>query len=337
MNNLNTSDVARQNILNNKYALSILEQQLNPKALSFDGEIVFTKDMIASYFEVDTRTVERYISDYRTELTRNGYRTLSGRDLIRFKNDNKDSFGTDINVGTKTTILSIFKFRAFLDIGMLLSDSDVAKELRNAILDIVIDVMNQRSGGKTKYINQRDSDFLISWLRENNFRKDFTDALDLYVDMGSIKYGIFTNKIYTDIFAEKADEYRQILKLSKNEPLRDTMYSEVLTLIASYESGLAYELKIAYEEKGRKLTQKETRQIFEKYHTHPRNAPFLYDVRSKMASRDLAFRDALHQKLEEYIHPLSSDEYEKFIGEKSVSIEEQLEAARDVFIRLKEY
>lgn len=337
MNNLNSSSVARQNILNNKYALSVLRQQLNPRALSFDGEVVFTKEMISDYFEVDTRTIERYVSDYRSELSANGYRTISGQDLIRFKNENIDSFGTDINVGTKTTILSIFNFRAFLDIGMLLSDSEVAKELRSAILDIVIDVINQRAGGKTKYINQRDSEFLVSWLRENDFRKEFTDALDLYVDMGPIKYGIFTNKIYTDIFSEKANEYRQILKLSKNERIRDTMYAEVLTLIASYESGLAYELQIAFEEKGCKLTQSETRQVFEKYHSHPRNLPLLYDVRSKMASRDLAFRDALHQKLEDYIHPLSDDEYEKFIGEKSVSIEEQLEAAKDVFVRLKEY
>ncbi len=337
MNNLNSSSVARQNILNNKYALSVLQQQLNPRALSFDGEVVFTKEMISDYFEVDTRTIERYVSDYRSELSANGYRTISGRDLIRFKNENIDSFGTDISVGAKTTILSIFNFRAFLDIGMLLSDSEVAKELRSAILDIVIDVINQRAGGKTKYINQRDSEFLVSWLRENDFRKEFTDALDLYVDMGPIKYGIFTNKIYADIFSEKANEYRQILKLSKNERIRDTMYAEVLTLIASYESGLAYELKIAFKEKGRKLTQSETRQVFEKYHAHPRNLPLLYDVRSKMASRDLAFRDALHQKLEDYIHPLSDDEYEKFIGEKSVSIEEQLEAAKDVFVRLKEY
>jgi len=337
MNDFTTSIVARQNVLNNTYALWELEKQLNIDSLTYDGEFVMTKDMVSNYFEIDTRTVERYVSDYKEELEKSGYKVLSGTELNRFKKENESKFGTDINVGTKTTILSIFNFRAFLNIAMLISDSDQAKELRNAMLDIVIDVINQRAGGQTKYINQRDSDFLVSWLRENNFRKEFTDALDFYVDMGAIKYGMYTNRIYTDIFEEKADEYRQILNLKKNERIRDTMYSEVLTLIASYESGLAYELKKASEELGRKLTQSEANRIFKEYHMHPRNKPLLHDARTKMASRDLALRDALHQKLEDYIHPLSSDEYEKFIGERSVSIEEQLEEAKDIFLRLKEY
>lgn len=337
MNNLTTSSVARQNILNNSYALLELKKQLNIDSLSFDGEFVLTKDMVARYFDVDVRTIERYVSEYKDELEKNGYKILSGAELIRFKNENLFSFGTDINVGTKVTILSIFNFRAFLNIAMLLSDSHKAKELRSIILDITIDVLNQKAGGKTKYINQRDSDFLASWLQENDFRKDFTDSLDSYVAMGNIKYGLYTNRIYTQIFGEKADEYRQILKLSKNARIRDTMYSEVLTLIASYESGLAFELKEKYDELGRKLTQSETDEVFRKYHQHPRNIPLLHDARTKMASRDLAFRDALHLKLEDYVQPITSDEYEKFIGEKSVSIEEQLEAAKDIFKRLKDY
>jgi hypothetical protein len=37
---------------------------------------------------------------------------------------------------------------------MLLTESEKAKVLRNMILDIVIDVINQKTGGATKYINQ---------------------------------------------------------------------------------------------------------------------------------------------------------------------------------------
>lgn len=36
-----------------------------------------------------------------------------------------------------------------------------------------------------------------------------------------------------------------------------------------------------------------------------------------MASRYLAFRDALHVKLTDYISPLQATEYERFLGEKS--------------------
>lgn len=101
MENLTTSVVARQNILNNNYALSELEKQLNIDALCFDGEIVFTKEMLANYFEIDVRTVERYISDNKDELPNNGYQILTGVSLNRFKRENAHNFGTDINVGTK--------------------------------------------------------------------------------------------------------------------------------------------------------------------------------------------------------------------------------------------
>lgn len=56
---------------------------------------------------------------------------------------------------------------------------------------------------------------------------------------------------------------------------------------------------------------------------------------NKMASRDLAFREALHLKLEKYISPVKAEDYERFIGEKSKELEERLKEAKDVFKRLK--
>ena len=143
--------------------------------------------------------------------------------------------------------------------------------------------------------------------------------------------------IYQNIFKEKADEYKKILNLKKNDRIRDTFYSEVLDLISSYEIGLAYELKIASEQKDRKLNQFEVDKIFENFHNHPRQKPWLDKARNKMASRDLVFRDALHLQLKEYITPLEKEDFERFIGEKSKELEERLEDAKDVFKRLKEY
>jgi hypothetical protein len=57
-----------------------------------------------------------------------------------------------------------------------------------------------------------------------------------------------------------------------------------------------------------------------------------------MASRDLTFRDALHQKLVSYIQTVPESDFEKFLGEASKSLEEQL-AEPDtlaVFKRLKD-
>ena len=55
-----------------------------------------------------------------------------------------------------------------------------------------------------------------------------------------------------------------------------------------------------------------------------------------MASRDLAFRDALHLQLQQYVSPLAPDEFERFIGERSKDLAARLEEASDVMRRLKE-
>ncbi len=156
---LTSSQVDRQNILNNDLALSEIQERSNYKGIVFENKIVFTKDMVANFFEVDTRTIDRYISDFSDELKDNGYEILKGKKLKIFLHACKMYFGNDINVATKTTILGIFDFKAFLNLGMLLSESEKARVLRQAMLDIVIDIINQQTGGSTKYINQRDKDF----------------------------------------------------------------------------------------------------------------------------------------------------------------------------------
>ncbi|MDY0236419.1 MAG: DNA-binding protein [Gudongella sp.] len=335
MGDLTQSLISRKNVLNNDYAVFEIQEQLKVEGILYDDEVIFTKQQIASYFEVDTRTIERYMDSNQEELKENGYRVLRGEALKSLKKQSKMLYGTDINVGT--TILGIFSFKAFLNMAMIISESEKAKEIRSAILNIVIDVINKKAGGSTKYINQRDEDFLNSWFSEENYRKEFTDALNSYVDMGNVKYAIYTNRIYKDIFKEHAHEYKHILRLSNNDRIRDTMYSEVLDLIASYEVGLAYELKIGFELKGSKLKSREVDVIFKKFHDHPSRKPLLDKARNKMASRDLVFRDALHLQLENYITPLEKVEYERFLGEKSKELQDRLKEAEDVFKRLKEY
>ena len=59
-------------------------------------------------------------------------------------------------------------------------------------------------------------------------------------------------------------------------------------------------------------------------------------ARNKMACRDLAFRDALHHHLKEYITPINRRDFERFLGEKSKELAQRLEDAKDVMKLLKE-
>ena len=232
----------------------------------------------------------------------------------------------------------MFNFRAVLNLAMLLTDSERAKAIRSRVLDIVMDVLAERSGGHTKYINQRDEGYLMASFQEKSYHKQFTDALDHCVEGNHWKYGRYTNLIYQSIFQENAAEYRKVLKLAEKDNIRETMYSEVLNLIASYESGLAHELEKASKRLGRKLTQQEADDELLQLESHPLYRPFIVDARTKMASRDLGFRDALHQKLEAYVQSVPEADFERFLGETSQSLEQRLSDPETlaVFKRLKD-
>ena len=331
------SQVDRQNILNNPYALQEIEKATRIKGIPFEGKTVVLKEQISVFFEVTPRTIDNYIEKFSNELRQNGYEVIRGNRLKIFKMTvhELDVHETDF-VNIKVPQLGIFDFRAFLNLGMLITESERARLLRQMILDIVIDTINQRTGGGTKYINQRDEDFLLTWFQEENYRKEFTDALKNYVDMGNFKYPLYTDKIYVSIFREKAKEYRKILRLHEKDSVRDTFYTEILDLVSAYEYGFAKVLEGAYEQKGDKLTSWEVDELFSAFEDQPHWKPLIEKARNKMASRDLAFRDALHLQLKGYIAPLNTADFERFLGEKSKELVKRLEEAKDVMKRLKE-
>lgn len=333
---LTVSAVDRQNILNNPYALREIEKAAHIKGIPFEGRSVVLKEQVAEFFEVTPRTIDNYIEKNGDELRQNGYEVLRGKRLKDLKLSVAENVGNEIDFVTKTTVLGVFDFRAFLNLAMLMTESEQARLLRKAILDIVLDTINQRTGGGTKYINQRDEEFLVSYFEEENYRKEFTDALRDCVDMGKFKYPLYTNKIYESIFNENAKEYRKILRLQEKDKVRDTFYSEILDLVSSYEYGFGQEIRAAYEKRGRKLSSWEVDDLFKAFEDMPHWKPMVEKARNKMASRDLAFRDALHHQLKEYITPVHREDFERFLGEKSKELAERIEDAKDVMKRLKE-
>ncbi len=335
---LTSSAIDRQNILNNPYALAEIEKAAGIRGIPFEGKTVVLKEQVAAFFEVTLRTVENYLEQNAEELARNGYEVLKGNRLIALKLaiQGLDVPETDFGNISKAPQLGVLDFRAFLNLAMLMRESERAGLLRKAILDIVIDTINRRTGGGTKYINQRDEDFIQSAFIEENYRKQFTDALKDCVDMGNFKYALYTDKIYVSIFREKAQEYRRVLRLDKRAAVRDTFYSEVLDLIAAYESGFGDVISRACNEKGHKLTSWEVDALFSGFEAQAHWKPLIEKARNKMASRDLAFREALHLQLQEYVTPLQREDFERFLGEKSKELAERLEEAKDVMKRLKE-
>ena len=369
-NNLTKSAVDRQNILNNPEFLQEFQDFLGITGMVYEGEIRFTTAQIADFYDVSSKTIKRYVETAEKELSHNGYCVLKGAKLKEFKtlfghlvyadieedsqrdinvplSKKEGDFEKDINVPLKKELtdkqklnrlkaLAVFNFRAFLNIGMLLTESEKAKSIRSSILDIVIDSLSKKLGGSTKFINQRDEDYLVAMLREPQYRKEYVSALSRYLDMGKAKYSFYTDAVYQAIFNENAAEYKQVLKLEDTENPRETMYSEILKLIASFEIGIADEMKSKYQELGRQLTPIELNQLIKKFAEQRFWITQLEDARIKMATRDYGFRDVVHNRLEKYIQSISPNDYQKFLGEQSKTLQERIDENIEIFKRLKD-
>ena len=150
MKNLTTSEIARQNVLNNKYALEEVQKAIGLRGIIFEGELKFTKQQLSSFFEVSDRTINSCLLRNEKELRDNGYEVIVGNRLKDFKLAFAINDDREVNFLIKSNKLGIFNFRAFINIAMLLSKSERAREVRSLVLDIVIDTINKRTGGNTK-------------------------------------------------------------------------------------------------------------------------------------------------------------------------------------------
>lgn len=334
MNDLTISNIERQNVLNNRFAVEEAQKALNIEGMLFEGEYRFTKKMVADFYGVEERTIERCLEENEAELKYNGYTLCKGKQL----KDLKLQFAPVINVASKTTQLGLFNFRAFLNIGMLLTESERAKEVRSLILDIVITTINRRAGGGTKFINRRDANYLPAAIAEENYRKTLTSAIGQCVSGHyTYKYAQVTDLIYKAVFRENAKEYRDILSLNTNDNVRHTLYAEVLLVVSSFENGVGVAIREQYEKNGKRpLSMTDVETIVNGLAEHPMQKPYITDARTKMASRDLSFRDAYHGNIAEYLKAVTPEEYERFIGAQSVDFDKILDDNKDVLQRLKQ-
>ena len=334
MKDLTVSTIERQNVLNNRFAVEEIQRNLDLSAMLFEGEYWLTKKMVADFYGVDISTIDRYLASHSDELKRNGYVLCKGKSLKAFKLQ----FAHLLHEASKTTQLGLFNFKAFLNIGMLLTESEKAVALRSMMLDLVIATIHKKTGGGTKFINRRDVDYLPAAITEENYRKNLTSVINQYVEGHSTyKYAQVTDFIYKAVFRENAKEYREVLRLDSKDSVRHTLYAEVLLVISSFENGVGAEIHERYKQNGGiKLSVDEVEQIVGQLAEHPMQEPYLNDARSKMASRDYSFRDAYHGNIAEYLTAVTPEEFERFIGDKSIDFDSILESNKDVLKRLKQ-
>ncbi|MEU2389287.1 restriction endonuclease [Streptomyces sp. NPDC007369] len=124
---LRTSVLDRTHVLDKVKALSLLPDGLH-----------VTTAMVAAYYEVSERVVNQLRLRHREELSQNGMRTLKGSDLAAFESYNqslsKASHPQARGRGGRVH-LAVYTRRAILNVGMLLRDSEIARQVRAYLLD----------------------------------------------------------------------------------------------------------------------------------------------------------------------------------------------------------
>lgn len=106
---LTTSVIARRNILNNPFAIKETEKAIGLKGVPFENEYKLTKQQVAAFLGVSTRTISACIASNSDELRKSGYEDLSGNRLKSFKLAATKAFGGEVNFPTKTTRLTIMQ------------------------------------------------------------------------------------------------------------------------------------------------------------------------------------------------------------------------------------
>jgi hypothetical protein len=185
-----------------------------------------TLQMAANYYEVPLETIRSLVKRNRMEF--NEYeelRLLKGKALKDFKTLVQDEPSlSGINS------LQLLNRRGLLRLGMLLTESDVARSVRNYLLNVEeVSDAEQKRWAVEREISKRD-------------RRQLTDAIkDFYVGelKDGVQYAAITNLVYTTLFDMTANELKSMYELEKGEHLRDSFTTEDLRKVVKVEKTIS--------------------------------------------------------------------------------------------------
>lgn len=103
-----------------------------------------TQKQVADYYEVGEKAIETICSRHKDELTMDGFSLKSYKEFLNIRNEGIEtvvgktifSFTNGKTLTVPNRGLKVFPRRAILRVGMLLRDSEIAKEVRTQLLNI---------------------------------------------------------------------------------------------------------------------------------------------------------------------------------------------------------
>ena len=99
-----------------------------------------TVELAANYYEVEKTVIEKVIQRHKDEINSDGFRVYKSKELKEIlETVGNTKNGQNVSFKIPPRGLRLIPKRALLRIGMLLRDSEIAKEVRTRLLDIVYD------------------------------------------------------------------------------------------------------------------------------------------------------------------------------------------------------
>ncbi|MEK4349628.1 hypothetical protein MKX41_02195 [Paenibacillus sp. FSL R5-0475] len=194
------------------------------------GSLEVTMEMAATFYDVGRDAVESIIRRNRAEF--NEYaelRILRGKSLAEFKTL-RQADGDFKGVPSITLITR----RGLLRIGMLLTESEVARSVRNYLLNVEeIASKEQRAWSMEREISKRE-------------RRRLTDAVQVFGDGNPFVYANYTNLVYRVLFDTDAPGLRKLYGLDPDDNIRDAFSTEDLRSVVDVETAISSLLRLGY-------------------------------------------------------------------------------------------
>lgn len=218
------------------------------KAISMIGDqFEATIEMAANYYEVPIETVRSIVKRHRVEF--NDYeelRLLKGKAFQEFKG----LVQGELDLSSAPS-LQLLNRRGLLRLGMLLTESEVARSIRNYLLNI----------------EESSDDAQKQWAVEREIskreRRRLTDSIQQFFtgNLNGYEYATFTNLVYQTLFSCNASDLKVIYELEKKDNLRDSLTTSDLRKVVEVETVMASLLRIGkdYEEIRSEMLSKKDR------------------------------------------------------------------------------
>ena len=149
--------------------------------LSLPNTELYTTEMVANYYEVGIEAIQSLIKDNKEELKTNGFKLMKRSEILNVLGGQLE------NIKVPNRGMNIFTKRTVLNVGMLLRDSEIAKEIRSRLLDIVHD--SEKGNGDISTVVEEVSEEkqLMLDRMEAEFNGDFDKVCEINAKLFAIK------------------------------------------------------------------------------------------------------------------------------------------------------